>query len=69
MNISSNDLMSQTDIVKFSTKGKSRHQFAALLVVELIDQPTWMKSNVRGRGKEKLDPAVIEYEPTRREVT
>lgn len=60
VNISSNELMSHTDIVKFFTKGKTRHQLAALLVAELIDEETRLKSNVRGRGKEKLDPTIIE---------
>ena len=47
-------------MVKLFTKGKTRHQLAALLVAELIDEPTRLKSNVRGKGKEKLDPTIIE---------
>ena len=55
MNISNDDLMSQIDVVKFFTKGKTRHHFAALLVAELIDDETiQLKSNVRGRGKKNL---------------
>ena len=38
------------------TKGKNTGHFAALLVEKLIDEETRMKSNVRGRRKEKLDP-------------
>ena len=60
VNVSSNELMSHTDIVKYFTKGKTRHHFAALLVAELIDEEMRLKSNVRGRGKEKLDPTIIE---------
>ena len=60
VNVSSNELTSHTDIVKCFTKGKTRHHFAALLVAELIDEETRLKSNVRGRGKEKLDPTIIE---------
>ena len=60
VDVSSNELMSHTDFVKLFTKGKTRHQLAALLVAELIDEDTQLKSNVRGRGKEKLDPTIIE---------
>ena len=60
VNISSDELMSHTDIVKFFTKGKTRHHMAALLVAEVIDESTRFKSNVRGKGKEKLDPTIIE---------
>jgi len=33
-----------------------------LILAQLIDEDTRMRSNVRGRGKEKLDPTIIEYE-------
>ena len=42
------------------TKAKNQHYFAAILVAVLIDENTRMKSNVHGRGKEKLDPTIIE---------
>ena len=34
---------------------------AAALVNELVDTATRLKSNVRGRGKDQLDPKIIEY--------
>lgn len=34
---------------------------AAALVNELFDDETRLRSNVRGRGKDKLDPKKIEY--------
>ena len=48
-------------MVDHFTKAKNRHHFATILVAELIDEETRMQSNVRGRGKEKLDPTIIEY--------
>ena len=33
-----------------------RRSLAAALVNELFDNETYLKSNVRGRGKDKLDP-------------
>ena len=53
VNISNDDLMSQTDIVKFFTKEKTRHHFVVLLVEEFIDETTQLKSNVRGKGERK----------------
>lgn len=60
--VNNNELISPSDMVDHFTKAKGRHQFAALLVAELIDEETRMQSNVRGKaGKEMLDPAIIEY--------
>lgn len=42
-------------------KHKSRHSLAAALVNELVDPQTRMRSNVRGRGKDKLDTKIIEF--------
>ena len=42
-------------------KHKSRRSLAAALVNELVDTETRLKSNVRGRGKEQLDPKLIDY--------
>ena len=33
----------------------------ALLVERLFDAPTRLKSNVTGRGKERLDPQIMQY--------
>ena len=40
---------------------KTRRLLAAALVNELVDTETRLKSNVRGRGKDKLDPKIIDY--------
>ena len=54
------ELISPEDMVDHFTKAKNRHHFAAILVAEIVDKNTRMKSNVCGRGKEKLDPTLIE---------
>ena len=54
------ELISPEDMVDHFTKVKNRHHFAAILVAELIDEITRMKSNMRGRGKEKAEPTIIE---------
>ena len=61
-----NELIPQSDLVPLYTKSKNRGNFAALMVVRLFDKETRLKSNVRGRGKEKLDPDIMKYvdEPT-----
>ena len=40
---------------------KTRRSLAAAMVNELFDTETHIDSNVRGRGKAKLDPRKIEY--------
>ena len=57
----SRELLSSADITPIYTKSRSRHNFAALLVKNLFDVPTRMRSNVTSRGKEKLDPEIIKY--------
>ena len=42
-------------------KYKTRRSLAAALVNELFDTETRLKSNVRGRGKDQLDPTKIQY--------
>ena len=42
-------------------KYKTRRSLAAAMVNQLFDTETRLKSNVRGRGKDKLDPRKIEY--------
>ena len=51
-----NELTSHSDLVL-----RNQPQFAALLVKELFNEDTKVKSNARGRGKEKLDPTIIEF--------
>ena len=54
-------MIPQSDVVNAFTKAKGRGHFAALLVEKLFDEETRVKLNVRGRGKEKLDPTIIVY--------
>ena len=42
-------------------KYKTRRSLAAALVSELVDTETRLRSNVRGRGKDQLDPQIIQY--------
>lgn len=46
-------------------RSKNRWNLAALLSANLFDEETRLKSNVRGRGKEKLDPDIIQYIKTK----
>ena len=48
-------------MVNLFTKSRNRGNFAALLVCELFDKETRKKSNVRGHGKEQMDPEIIKY--------
>lgn len=52
-------MMLQIDVVNAFTKGKNWGHFPAQLVDKLYDEEPWLKSNVRGRGKEKLNPTII----------
>ena len=61
VNVPSDELLTPSQLVPLFTKVKSRRQFAALLVAELIDESTRLKSNVNGVRKEQLDPTIIEY--------
>ena len=56
----SKELLSSGDITQIFTKSRNRHNFAALLVKRLFDVPTRIRSNVSGRGKEKLDPKIMQ---------
>ena len=56
-----NQFLGSRKVVSLFTKSKNRGNFAALLNVELFNKETRMKSNVRGRGKERLDPEKIKF--------
>ena len=56
-----NEQLGSRKIISLYTKSKNRGNFAALLNGELFDKETRKTSNVRGRGKEKLDPDIIKY--------
>ena len=55
------ELLSPAEITPIYVKSRNRRNFSALLVEKLFDVPTRLRSNVSGRGKEKLDPEVIKY--------
>ena len=40
---------------------RTRRTLAATLMDALVDEETWLKSNVIGRGKDQLDEKIIEY--------
>ena len=55
------ELLPQEVLVPLFVKSKNRGNLAAILTASLFDEETLMKSNVRGRRKEKLDPEIIKY--------
>jgi len=55
------DLLTSAEITPIYIKSRNRRNFAALLVERLFDVETRLKSNVSGRGKEKLDPEIMKY--------
>ena len=59
--IDSEDLIPLSNVVDMFTKAKSRSHFASYLVEKLFDEETRVKSNVRGKGKEQLDPTIMAY--------
>lgn len=59
--IDSEDLIPLSNVVDMFTKAKSRSRFASYLVEKLFDEETRVKSNVRGKGKEQLDPTIMAY--------
>ena len=50
-----------SNVIDMFTKAKSRSCFAFYLVEKLFDEETRVKSNVRGKGKEQLDPTIMAY--------
>ena len=57
----SKELLTSAEITPIYVRSQSRRNFAALLVKNLFDVETRMRSNVAGRGKEKLDPEVMKF--------
>ena len=53
--------MDPSKLVPIMMRYKTRRLLAAALVNELVDPDTRIKSNVRGRGKDQLDPKIIDY--------
>ena len=59
--VTTGELLPQEVVVSLFRKSKNRGNFAAILSCNLFDEETRLKSNVRGRGKEKLDAEIIKY--------
>ena len=57
----SKELLTSAEITPIYVRSQSRRNFAALLVKNLFDVETRMRSNVAGCGKEKLDPEIMKY--------
>lgn len=57
----SKELLTSAEITPIYVKSQSRRNFAALLVKNLFDVETRIRSNVAGRGKEKLDPEIMKF--------
>ena len=55
------ELISPSILTPIYVKSCSRRNFASRLVAKLFDRETRLRSNVNGRGKDKLDPEKIEY--------
>jgi len=55
------DLIPPNIITPIYVKSCSRRNFASKLVTKLFDDETRLRSNVKGRGKDKLDPDKIKY--------
>ena len=53
--------MHPSRLVPILMRYKTRRSLAAALVNELVDPDVRIRSNVRGRGKDPLDPKIIEY--------
>ena len=54
-------LLTSADVVPIYVKSCSRRNFAVLLIRRLIDKEVRRRSNVTGKGKERLDPDVVQY--------
>ena len=55
------DLLSVSEVTQVYVKSCSRGNMATKLVRRLFDETTRMTSNVKGRGKNRLDPDTIAY--------
>ena len=55
------ELISASKLTELFVKSCSRRNLAVRMVRILFDEETRLKSNVNGRGKEKLDPEIIKY--------
>ena len=60
-NVEVYSLMTPSDLMQLYQQSCSRMNMAAKLSVKLFDEQTRLTHNVSGRGKSKLDPAIIEY--------
>ena len=58
-------LLTPADVVPIYVRSCSRRNFAVLLIRRLIDKEVRRRSNVTGKGKERLDPDVVQYVKTK----
>lgn len=59
------ELVPQEVLLSLFRKSKNRGNFAAALTANLFNEENRMRSNVRGHGKEKLDPEIMKYVKTK----
>lgn len=55
------ELVSQERLTELFVKSCFRRNLAVRMARDLFDEETRLKSNVNGRGKERLDPEIIKY--------
>ena len=58
-------LLTSIDVIPIYVKSCSRRNFAVLLIRHLIDKEVRRRSNVNGKGKERLDPDIVQYVKTK----
>ena len=59
--ITGNQLISLMEWTKIFNRSCSRHNMAVNAIRVLVDEETRKKSNVVGRGKDMLDPVIVNY--------
>ena len=60
-NVEVDSLMTPSDLMQLYQQSSSRMNKAAKMSVKLFDEQTSLTHNVSGRGKPKLDSAIIQY--------
>lgn len=59
--VNTEELSSPSAVVPLYVKSFSRRNFAALLIRKMVGKEIMRRSNVNGRGKERLDRDIIRY--------
>ena len=57
--------LTSADVVPIFVKSCSRRNFVVLLIRRLIDKEVRRRSNVTSKGKERMDPDVVQYVKTK----